>query len=116
MMINGGAPLICGHRIIGGALDGISAVSQWKNYHPAVATNGSTSLEVDDGDGVIIQIDGKTQHTYLSPELEQKDIYFADMHTAIKERGDLIRDYFMTKAVTLETTLKSGNIATRKHV
>ena len=84
-----------------------------ENYHPAVATNGSTSLEVDDGEGVIIQIDGKTQHTYLSPELEQKDIYFADMHTAIKERGDLIRDYFMTKAVTLETTLKSGNIATR---
>ncbi len=83
-----------------------------ENYYPAVATNGNTSLEVDDVEGVIIQVDGKTQHTYLSPELEQKDIYFADMHTAIKERGDLIRDYFMTKAVTLETTLKSGNIAT----
>lgn len=84
-----------------------------ENYYPAVAANGSTSLEVDDGDGVIIQVDGKTQHTYLSPELKQKDIYFADMHTALKERGDLLRDYFMTKAVTLETTLKSGNIATR---
>ncbi len=84
-----------------------------ENYHPAVATNGSASLEVDDGDGVIIQVDGKTQHTHLSPELEKKDIYFADMHTAIKERGDLLRDYFMTKAVTLETALKSGNIASR---
>ena len=84
-----------------------------ENYHPAAETNGSASVEVDDGAGVIVQVDGKPQHTYLSPELEKKDVYFADLHTALKERGDLIRDYFMTQAVTLETTLKSGNFASR---
>ena len=62
---------------------------------------------------VLFGIDNYPQNTYLSPELTGKDIYFADLHTALKERGDLIRDYFMTKAVTLETTLKSGNIASR---
>ncbi|MDE0637715.1 MAG: Fe-S cluster assembly protein SufD [Candidatus Poribacteria bacterium] len=84
-----------------------------ENYHPAAETNGSASAEVEDGAGVLVQVDGNPQHTYLSPELEKKDIYFADLHTALKERDELLRDYFMTKAVTLETTLKSGNIATR---
>ena len=83
-----------------------------ENYHPAAEANGNRSTKVEDGAGVIVQVDGNTQHTYLSPELEKKDVYFADLHTALKERGDLIRDYFMTRAVTLETTLKSGNIAT----
>ncbi|RKU08096.1 Fe-S cluster assembly protein SufD [Candidatus Poribacteria bacterium] len=83
-----------------------------ENYHPAVETNGSASVEVEDGAGVLVQVDGNPQHTYLSPELEKKDVYFADLHTALKERGDLIRDHFMTRAVTLETSLKSGNFAT----
>lgn len=84
-----------------------------ENYHPAAEMNGGASAEIEDGAGVFVQVDGNPQHTYLSPELEKKGIYFADLHTALKERGDLIRDYFMTKAVTLETTLKSGNIASR---
>ncbi len=83
------------------------------NYHPAAETNGGALPEVEDGAGVLVQVDGNPQHTYLSPELEKKGIYFADLHTALKERGDLIRDYFMTRAVTLEATLKSGNIASR---
>lgn len=83
-----------------------------ENYHPAAEANGNTSTEVEDGTGVLVQVDGNPQHTYLSPELEKTGVYFADLHTALRERGDLIRDYFMTKAVTLETTLKSGNIAT----
>ena len=83
------------------------------NYRPASETNGSASVEAEDGVGVYVQVDGCSQHTFLSPELEKKDIYFADLHTALKERGDLLRDYFMTKAVTLETTLKSGNFASR---
>jgi len=81
------------------------------NYNPATESNESVATEDDDGAGVYIQVDGNPQHTYLSPELEKKDVYFADLHTAVKERGDLIRDYFMTKAVTLETNLKSGNFA-----
>lgn len=84
-----------------------------ENYQTTAKGNGNTSVQVDEGVSVYIQVDGTPQHTYLSPELEKKDVYFADLHTAIKERGDLIRDYFMTKAVTLETSLKSGNFASR---
>lgn len=84
-----------------------------EKYRPASESNGSASAKAEEGAGVFVQIDGHTQHIYISPELEKKDIYFADLHTAIKERGDLIRDYFMTKAVTLETSLKSGNFASR---
>ncbi len=82
-----------------------------ENYSTTANSNGNASVQVDEGAGVYVQVDGHPKHTYLSPELEKKGIYFADLHTAIKERGDLIRDYFMTKAVTLETTLKSGNFA-----
>ena len=82
-----------------------------ENYRTNANGNGNVSAQVDEGEGVYVQVDGTSQRTYLSPELEKKDVYFADLHTAIKERGDLIRDYFMTKAVTLETSLKSGNFA-----
>ena len=82
-----------------------------ENYQAKANGNGKVSVQVDEGEGVYVQVDGTPQHTYLSPDLERKDVYFADLHTAIKERGDLIRDYFMTKAVTLETSLKSGNFA-----
>ena len=87
------------------------------NYRPAIGLNGDTSVEVpkdsEDAAGVILQLDGQHQHTSLSAELEKQNVYFADLHTALKEHDELLRDYFMTKAVTLETTLKSGNIATR---
>ena len=79
--------------------------------------NGGASVEVpkdfEDAAGGLVQIDGQSQHTLISAELEKKDVYFADLHTALKERDELLRDYFMTKAVTLETTLKSGNLATQ---
>lgn len=81
------------------------------NFHPASKINGSAPVTGEDEAGIFVQVDGSTKHIHLSPELEKKDVYFADLHTAIKERGDLIRDYFMTKAVTLETSLKSGNFA-----
>ena len=81
------------------------------NYRPVSKTNGSAPVTGEDEAGIFVQIDGSTKHIHLSPELEKKDVYFADLHTAIKERGDLIRDYFMTKAVTIETSLKSGNFA-----
>lgn len=87
-----------------------------ENYYPAIGLNGDASVEMpkdsEDAAGVILQLDGQHQHTSLSAELEKQDVYFADLHTALKERDELLRDYFMTKAVTLETTLKSGNIAT----
>ena len=87
-----------------------------EKYHPNVATNGDALREAlphdsEETAGVLVQADGQLQHASLSAELEKKGVYFADLHTALKERSELIRSYFMSRAVTLETALKSGNIA-----
>lgn len=86
------------------------------SFNAIAETNGSDPVEthkdIEDTAGLLVQVDGQLQHTTVSPEVEKQDVYFADLHTALKERGELLRDYFMTQAVTLESTLKSGNLAT----
>ncbi|MDE0014625.1 MAG: Fe-S cluster assembly protein SufD [Candidatus Poribacteria bacterium] len=86
-------------------------------YHPSVP-NGAVSPEgVDYNEaetaGVLVQVDGQRQHTSDSEILKEKGVYFADLHTALQAQPELFRTYFMNKAVTLETALKSGNIAQR---
>ncbi|MDE0686157.1 MAG: Fe-S cluster assembly protein SufD [Candidatus Poribacteria bacterium] len=86
-----------------------------EKYHPSVP-NGTVSSEyVDDSEsetaGVLVQVDGQRQHISDSEILKEKGVYFADLHTALQEQPELLRSYFMNKAVTLETALKSGNIA-----
>ena len=88
-----------------------------EKYYPNVPANGECSVEnVDDNDeetaGVLVQVDGQLQHISSDAEaLKEKGVYFAHLHTALQEQPELLRTYFMNKAVTLETTLKSGNIA-----
>ncbi|MCY3744581.1 MAG: Fe-S cluster assembly protein SufD [Candidatus Poribacteria bacterium] len=86
-----------------------------EKYHPSVP-NGTVSSEcVDDSEsetaGVLVQIDGQRQHISDTEILKEKGVYFADLHTALREQPELLRSYFMNRAVTLETALKSGNIA-----
>ena len=91
-----------------------------EKYHPSVP-NGAVSPEDVGGAGlpspdtetagVLVQVDGQCQRTSDSKIREEKGVYFADLHTALREQPELFRTYFMNKAVTLETTLKSGNIA-----
>ena len=87
-----------------------------EKYHPSVATNGEALAEAlphdsEETAGVLVQTDGQCQRVSLAAALQKKGVYFADLHTALKEREELLRSYFMTRAVTLETALKSGNIA-----
>lgn len=85
------------------------------SYHATVESNGDLSGEtpdIEDASALFSQIDGQHQYTTISSEVEKQDVYFADLHTAVNEREELLRDYFMTRAVTLESTLKSGNLAT----
>ena len=60
---------------------------------------------------MLVQVDGQLQYASTTETLKKKGIYFADIRTALQEQPELLRTYFMSKAVTLETTLKSGNIA-----
>ncbi|RKU18490.1 Fe-S cluster assembly protein SufD [Candidatus Poribacteria bacterium] len=88
-----------------------------ENYHPSVPNGAVSSEDVDYSEaetaGGLVQVDGRCQHTSGSEILKEKGVYFADIHTALQEQPELLRTYFMNKAVTLETVLKSGNIAQR---
>ena len=84
------------------------------NYHPSAPSVSAPSDSVHKDDEIaalLAQVDGQTQQHTLSAALAEKGVYFADIGTALKEREELLRAYFMNKAVTLETELKSGNIA-----
>ncbi len=87
-----------------------------EKYNPNAPTNGKSPVkDIDNNNedtaGVLVQVDGQLQHTSDAETLKKKGIYFADLHTALQEQPELLRTYFMSKAVTLETRLKSGNIA-----
>ncbi len=87
-----------------------------EKYYPNLPTNGEPSaVNVDDNNeetaGLLVQADGRLQYNSDAKTLKEKGVYFAPLSTALQERPELLRDYFMNKAVTLETTLKSGNIA-----
>ena len=87
-----------------------------EKYHLNAPTNGKPSADgLDDNDeetaGMLVQVDGQLQHVATTETLQRKGVYFADLHIALQEQPELLRTYFMSKAVTLETALKSGNIA-----
>ena len=89
-----------------------------EKYRPSNPTNGEQPIgDIDHNNeetaGVLVQVDGHLQHSSDTEILKKKGVYFADLHTALQEQPELLRTYFMNKAVTLETTLKSGNIAQR---
>ncbi len=52
--------------------------------------------------GVIGLQDSLVVEYALSKDLVRKGVYFADINTALRERPDFVRSYFMTKAVTIE--------------
>ena len=86
-----------------------------EKYHPSVPNGAVSSKDIDYSEtetaGVLVQVDGQRQYASDSEMLKEKGVYFADLHTALQEQPELLRTYFMNKAVTLETALKSGNIA-----
>ena len=86
-----------------------------EKYHPSVPNGAVSAKDVDYSEagtaGVLVQVDGQRQYASNSEMLKEKGVYFADLHTALQEQPELLRTYFMNKAVTLETALKSGNIA-----
>lgn len=87
-----------------------------EKFQPTVLTEdrGSAVPATGNGEetaGELLQIDGHVQHSSTAETLKQSGVYFADLHTALQEQPELLRNYFMSRAVTLETTLKSGNIA-----
>ncbi len=56
-------------------------------------------LTDDAAGGVLVEVNGIVNEYALSDELRAQGVIFTDMHTAVREHGDLVRRYFMTKAV-----------------
>ncbi|MFQ5399903.1 MAG: Fe-S cluster assembly protein SufD [Anaerolineae bacterium] len=59
-------------------------------------------LTEDKAGGVLLQVDGVVKQYELSDELKAQGVIFCDMHTAVREHPDLVRQYFMTQAVTID--------------
>lgn len=56
-------------------------------------------LTDDIAGGVLFEVDGVVKEYELSDELRAQGVIFCDMHTAVREHGELVRQYFMTQAV-----------------
>jgi Fe-S cluster assembly protein SufD len=59
-------------------------------------------LTEDKTGGVIVEVDGAVVKYEMSDRLRDQGIIFCDMHTAVAEYGDLVRQHFMTEAVTAD--------------
>lgn len=55
----------------------------------------------EDAAGVLITHDSRSAHVHLKPEYKQRGVILCDMNTALREYPELVREYLMTRAVTL---------------
>ena len=69
---------------------------------PAVSDALGTLVQSNESLGVIALQDGRVVEHALSKHLARKGVYFADINTALQERPDFVRSYFMTRAVSVE--------------
>lgn len=79
------------------------------NFGPSLNGDGLNAVEVpsylgaqltdDEAGGVLVEINGVVTVNEVSPALKGQGVIFTDMHTAVREHGDLVRQYFMTQAV-----------------
>lgn len=59
-------------------------------------------LTEDKVGGVLLQVDGETVKYELSDALREQGVIFCDMHTAVEEHPELVREHFMTRGVTVD--------------
>jgi Fe-S cluster assembly protein SufD len=85
---------------------------KWDQLGPSLNGHGSIDLTMpgylgaqlteDIAGGVLVEVDGVVTQYELSDELKAQGVIFSDMHTAVREHGDLVRQYFMTQAVQVD--------------
>lgn len=79
---------------LGISLNGVNGT----NEPPAPKYLGE-QLTDDVAGGVLFEVDGVVRDYELSDELKRQGVIFCDMHTAVREHGELVRKHFMTHAV-----------------
>ncbi len=80
-------------------LDAVSVSLNGQGNGAAVPSYLGAQLTDDAAGGVLLEVDGVVQAYELSDELRAQGVIFCDMHTAVREHGDLMRRHFMTQAV-----------------
>lgn len=76
---------------------------------PSVNGDAATEAEIpeflgkelaeDEAGGRMLQIDGVVKQYALSEALQEQGVIFCDMHTAVNEHPELVKQYFMTEGV-----------------
>lgn len=61
-----------------------------------------TELADAEQGGLLAQVNSEPGYCELREDLARQGVVFTDMDTAVREYGDLVREYFMTRAVTPE--------------
>ncbi len=56
-------------------------------------------LTEDDTGGILLEVDGVVESYEISDELVKQGVIFCDMHTAVREHSELVKDHFMTEVV-----------------
>jgi Fe-S cluster assembly protein SufD len=59
-------------------------------------------LTHDKTGGILLQVDGITTRYELGDELSNQGVIFCVMNTAVRDHGDLVRQYFLSEAVQVE--------------
>jgi len=80
-------------------LDAVSVSLNGQGNGAAVPAYLGEQLTDDAAGGVLLEVDGVVKAYELSDDLRAQGVIFCDMHTAVREHGDLVRRYFMTQAV-----------------
>jgi FeS assembly protein SufB len=70
---------------------------------PAIEESLQNAL-VDERSGLIVQHNSLVVHTELSEELRQQGVILTDMDTAVRDYPDLVKRYFMTECVPVESS------------
>ena len=80
---------------IGPSLNGNGAASDLPAYLGEQLTEDATG-------GILVEVDGVAVQYELNQAAQDKGIVFCDMHTAVREHGDLVRKHFMTEAIRVD--------------
>jgi FeS assembly protein SufD len=100
-----------------GDLGILRAVANFKfqNLNPFAPVEQNTSLPteieealqsalVNERSGLIVQLDSSPMRLELTAELQQRGVILCDLDTAVQEHPELVRPYFMTQAVPVDSS------------
>jgi len=82
---------------------------KWDQVGPSINGDAATEADIpeflgnqlteDKAGGDMLQVDGVVRQYQVSEELKAQGVVFCDMHTAVSDHPELVKEYFMTQGV-----------------